>query len=34
MKGIHGLVLSDGSEVSVGPSYIQDVRAALRSLDL
>jgi DNA-binding LytR/AlgR family response regulator len=33
MKGIHSLVLSDGSEVSIGPSYIQDVRAALRSLD-
>ena len=32
-RGVHGLVLSDGDQVAVGPSYLQDVRAALRSLD-
>jgi DNA-binding LytR/AlgR family response regulator len=32
-KGAHGFILSDGTEVTVGPSYIQEVRAALRSLD-
>jgi DNA-binding LytR/AlgR family response regulator len=32
-KGIHTLVLSDGTEVAVGPSYLTDARAALRSLD-
>ncbi|WP_332308622.1 LytR/AlgR family response regulator transcription factor [Luteibacter yeojuensis] len=34
LKGIYGLVLSDGSEVPVGPSYVQETRAALRSLDV
>jgi DNA-binding LytR/AlgR family response regulator len=31
-KGIHCLILSDGTEVTVGPNYVQDVRASLRSL--
>ena len=32
-KGVHGLQLSNGSEVVVGPTYIAAVRLALRSLD-
>lgn len=31
-RGVHSLVLSDGTEVGVGPSYIADARIALRSL--
>ena len=32
-KGVYSLILSDATEVSVGPNYIAEVRAALRSLD-
>lgn len=32
-KGTHVLILSDGAEIVVGPSYIQEVRTALRSLE-
>lgn len=31
-KGVYGLVLSDGTEVTVGPSYVAEVREKLRSL--
>lgn len=31
-KGVCSLILSDGTEVGVGPSYIAEVRTALRSL--
>jgi two-component system, LytTR family, response regulator len=32
-KGVVGLILSDGAEVTVGPTYIKNVTNALRSLD-
>ena len=32
-KGVYSLVLSEGTEVAVGPSYVAEVRAALRSID-
>jgi DNA-binding LytR/AlgR family response regulator len=32
-NGMHGLILSDGVEIRVGPSYLRQVRAALRSLN-
>lgn len=32
-KGVHQLVLGHGTEVAVGPTYLADVRAALRNLD-
>ena len=31
-RGVHCLILSDGTEVGVGPSYVADARVALRSL--
>lgn len=33
VNGVHGLLLSDGTELTVGPSYLPDVRQALRSLE-
>lgn len=32
-RGVQSLLLTDGSEVPVGPSYINEVREALRSLE-
>jgi DNA-binding LytR/AlgR family response regulator len=32
VKGVHTLVLSDGTDITVSPSYIHDVRVVLRSL--
>ena len=31
-RGVHSLILSDGTEVGVGPSYVAEARIALRSL--
>ncbi len=32
LRGVHSLILSDGAEVGVGPSYVAEARMALRSL--